>query len=371
MVIGSQLTRWWVRRRLDIARYWHSRGELGEALPHARAAMRLASRVGSVDLYCLTALAVAEIGKDGAAHAASRSLLEEAVRLLDEAPSTRDRDRLLARTLTCLGDGYRRVGHYREATIVLSRALHLVERNDPPDPTLLVAVLTATGIAAKERGAYDEAARCYADIAEVYVREGASAAAEATLRHNLAGLAYAREEYSQAESHARRAVALRRRARAAPIELAADVAVLAATLAAQGRDDEARHHLERALAVSRAARPPRCHEVAVQLHLLATIEQTNGHLDDAERRYRQALSIKEQLLGWDHPEIAVVCNNLGTLAHERRLRREAAEWYGRALRIAARPDLAAHPLGTAIRENLRRLELHHDEPTTAIMAKWS
>jgi Tfp pilus assembly protein PilF len=140
--------------------------------------------------------------------------------------------------------------------------------------------------------------------------------------------------------------------------------VLAATVAAQGRDDEARHHLRRALAITQAARPPRSYEVAVQLHLLATIEQTNGHLDNAERGYRLALSMKEQLLGCDHPEIAIVCNNLGTLAHERRLLREAAEWYGRALKIAERPDLTAHPLGPAIRQNLRRLELHHDESVT-------
>jgi tetratricopeptide (TPR) repeat protein len=351
-----RLSRWWVRRRLDIARYWHTRGDLDEAARHASQALRLAARIGPVDLHVLTALAVAEIGNDGGAYAASRGLLEEAVRLLEATPSTRDQSRLLARALTCLGDSHRRAGHYAEATTLLGRALRMVEHQDPPNPTQLVVVLNAIGITAKERGAYNEATRHYATVADVYDREGASAAASATLHHNLAGLAFARKEYSRAESHARRAVALRRRARAAPVELAADVAVLAATVAAQGRDDEARHHIGRALAVSRAARPPRRYEMAVQLHLLATIDQTSGHLDDAERHYRRALSIKERLLGREHPEIAVVCNNLGTLLQERHRNRDAAECYRRALNITERANLVGHPLDTDIRENLRRLE---------------
>jgi hypothetical protein len=34
--------------------------------------------------------------------------------------------------------------------------------------------------------------------------------------------------------------------------------------------------------------------------------------------YRTALSIKERLLGHTHPEIAILCHNLGTLLRDRR-----------------------------------------------------
>jgi tetratricopeptide (TPR) repeat protein len=312
------LSRWWAARLLTIAHYCHTRGDLDEASRHAGRALRITNRTGPVELYALASLTAAEIGTDGADYARSRTLLEQAVRLLETAPSTRGGSRLLARAFTGLGDNHRRAGHYPEATMFLGKALHLLEREDPPIAAQLARVLTALGIAAKERGAYAEAARCYATIADMYDRVGAPLTAKATLHHNLAGLAYALRQFPRAEAHARRAVSLRRRARAAPVALAADLAVLGAALAAQGRHDEARDHLGRALVLSRAARPPRWYDIAVQLHLLATIDHDSGELDRAERRYREALSIKERLLGQAHPEIAILGNNLGTLLHDRR-----------------------------------------------------
>jgi tetratricopeptide (TPR) repeat protein len=317
------LSRWWARRLLTIAHYCHARGDLDEALRYANRALRIATRTGPVRLYALATMTAAEIGTDGVAYAPSRALAEEAVRLLETAPS--GESRLLARALTCLGDNHRRAGHYPEATIFLGNALHLLEHEDPPNPVQLARVLTALGIAAKDQGAYAEAARRYATIADMYDRDGAPLTARATLHHNLAGLAYAQQQYPRAEAHARQAVALRRRARASRAALAADVAVLAASIAAQGRYDEARDHLGRALASSRAARPPRYYDIAVQLHLLATIDHETGQMDQAERRYREALSIKERLLGHTHPEIANLCDNLATLLHDRRRVAEAAE----------------------------------------------
>jgi tetratricopeptide (TPR) repeat protein len=351
-----RLSRWWLRRRLDIARYWQARGDLEEAARHAGRALRLAARVGPTRAYAMAALTVAEIGRDRVDYASSRARLEEVVARLEVEPSTRANDWLLVRALTCLGDICRRAGWYHEAAMALDRARHMLEREDPPDPSGLAAVLMVLGIAAKERGATDQAATHYAEVGELHERLGAPAAAKATLQHNLAGLAYARQRYALAESHARRAVALRSQTRKTTVDLAADVAVLAAAVAARGRHNEARDHLHRALEVCRAARPPRKYEIAVQLHLLATIDQASGQWDDAERHYRQALSIKEQLLGPDHPDIAVVCNNIGTLLHERRRPREAAIWYRRALTIAERAHRTGHPLAGEIRANLRRLE---------------
>jgi len=313
-----RVLRWWARRLLAIAHHCHVRGDLDEASHHASRALRIATRTGPVELRAAASLIAAEIGTDGAAFAASRALLEETVRLLETAPSTARETRLLARVFTCLGDNHRRAGHYPEATIFLDRALHLLEREDPPDRVQTVRALTALGIAAKEQGAYAEAARRYATIADLYERDGAPLTARATLHHNLAGLAYARQQYSWAEAHARQAVSLRRQAKASPAALAADLAVLAASLAAQDRNDEARDLLGRALGCSRAARPPRYDDIAVQLHLLATIDHESGRMDRAERGYREALSIKERILGPGHPEIAIISDNLGALLHDRR-----------------------------------------------------
>ena len=60
----------------------------------------------------------------------------------------------------------------------------------------------------------------------------------------------------------------------------------------------------------------RRYEVAVQLHNLADVSHAVGDLAKAEELYRQALALKEDLLGRDHPEVARVVNNLGTLLRE-------------------------------------------------------
>jgi tetratricopeptide (TPR) repeat protein len=103
------------------------------------------------------------------------------------------------------------------------------------------------------------------------------------------------------------------------------------------------------------ASPPRRYEVAVHLHNLAAIDQACGRLDQAERRYRRALAVKEQLLGAAHPEIGLLANNLGSLLYQRGRDTEAIACYLRALAVAQRTYLPDHPTLEAIRHNLSRL----------------
>lgn len=104
------------------------------------------------------------------------------------------------------------------------------------------------------------------------------------------------------------------------------------------------------------ARPPRRYEIAVQLHNLVAIEHGADRPAVAEDVYRQGLSLKELLVGPDHPEGGVVANNLGTLLAERGHTREAIDCYGRALAIAERACKPSHPVIGRIRANLARLD---------------
>src|SRR5262249_647540 len=102
----------------------------------------------------------------------------------------------------------------------------------------------------------------------------------------------------------------------------------------------------------RTSRPPRRYEVAVQLHNLAALEQECGQPERSERLYRQALGIKEELLGPDHPEVALIANSLGTLLYQERRLEEAAAQLRRAPAIAEDRYPAAHPVTTGIHRNL-------------------
>jgi tetratricopeptide (TPR) repeat protein len=344
--------------RLRLARYWQAAADLDRAGRHARHALRLARSCPRAPAGFLAGIAVtlAEIEGDRQDHAAGRAHLEYALGLLEPAAPAPGRDRLLIRTLLALGDDHRRAGRYPEAARALDRALRLAEARQPADPDQLAAVLTLQGITAKELGDHQRAAACYARVGRVHRDHGTTAAQAATLQHNLAGLDYARRRYPRAETHARQAVALRRRDQAATaVDIAADVAVLAAVLAAQQRYDQARDLFRQALAGCRAARPPRRYEIAVHLHNLADIEHATGHADRAEDLYRRALAGKEQLLGPDHPEVALVANNLGTLLQQQHRDREAADLFHRALAITERSYPPDHPTTATIRRHIREL----------------
>src|SRR5262245_16864759 len=277
--VADQARRKWlvgrVARALRLARYWQAVGDLDEAARESQRARRLACSHPAVPVTLVAdvELTIARIAQDRDDTGGCRAHLHRAVTVLETAREGADRDRLLGWALVGLGDQHRRAGQYPAAVEVLTRALRLVESTEPPDPLLHTAVLTSQGITAKEVGAFDTAAQCYARVSRTHRERGATRADAATLEHNLAGLWYSRGDHAEAEAHARRAVALRRQdPGATQVELAADLAVLASALAAQQRYDEARTLLREALAVCRAARPPRRYEIAVQLHNLADVE---------------------------------------------------------------------------------------------------
>jgi tetratricopeptide (TPR) repeat protein len=344
-----------LRLRLRLARYWQAHGDLDEAARHAGRALRLLD--GSpVERSGEVMLAVAEIECDRCEYASAQARLTTLVDQLDDQPAMSSTGRLLlTRALTGLGDAHRRSGRYAHAIQTLQRACELLDEADAAQPDLLAAALTTLAITHKEVGEFERAQQLYARVEQIRQDAGADNGQLADLHHNLAGLAYARQRYPLAERHARQAVALRRAAGADAVSLAADRAVLAAVLAALRQVDQARLHLDQALAACAAARPPRRYEVAVQLHQLAALDQACGHPQRSEQRYRQALAIKEDLLGPDHPEIAVVANNLGTLLHQQQRTTEAVDLFRRALTVAERRYPPGHPTTTGIVRNLDAL----------------
>jgi tetratricopeptide (TPR) repeat protein len=303
------------RRRERLARVWYLDGDLEEAVKHGRRALLLAEAAESAPSAATAhiALTLALIERDRAAFEAARGHLVVAVGLLEALPVSGHP--LLARALIVLADVHRRMGAYREVDDALLRARRLL--GDAPMGVLTVEALMVEGIAAKERGTFDEAERCYAEVRRALDLSGARVPAVAALHHNLAGLAYARERYVEAEAHARRALALRRSLkRVAPVDVAQDLAVLASALAGQHRHAEALALFDEATAICQEARPPREYEIAVHLHNVASIHHTLGRFDLAEDLYRRALGIKEALLGAEHPEVCLVAGNLGTLLRD-------------------------------------------------------
>jgi Flp pilus assembly protein TadD len=91
------------------------------------------------------------------------------------------------------------------------------------------------------------------------------------------------------------------------------------------------------------------YEVAIVLEGLAGVQRGRA----AERRYREALAIKQQLFGEAHPELAVTLNNLGVHYLDSGDPR-AAVLLERALALFSAQLGAHHPSTIACRQNLAR-----------------
>lgn len=104
---------------------------------------------------------------------------------------------------------------------------------------------------------------------------------------------------------------------------------------------------------------------ALTLNNLAAIYHTEGKYQMAEVNYKKSLAMKEQLLGEDHPEVAVNLHNLATMECARGRYKEAEPFYKRALEIREKTLGKDHPDVAAVLMNYARLLRHEDRGAEA------
>ena len=81
-----------------------------------------------------------------------------------------------------------------------------------------------------------------------------------------------------------------------------------------------------------------------------------GDFAEAEALFRRALAIKEKILGADHPDTGLACNNLGVLMQSQRRDAAARELFARALAIFRAALGDEHPKTIMARENLQQVK---------------
>jgi Flp pilus assembly protein TadD len=93
----------------------------------------------------------------------------------------------------------------------------------------------------------------------------------------------------------------------------------------------------------------------VQHHILGCNLQARGHLNSAEVRLKAALRVKIGTLGNNHPRVAAILNNLGTVYEDKGDRAEAARHYGTAAAIYSDTLGPDHPSTSVAKSNLNHL----------------
>ncbi|WP_147094558.1 tetratricopeptide repeat protein, partial [Nitrosococcus oceani] len=99
------------------------------------------------------------------------------------------------------------------------------------------------------------------------------------------------------------------------------------------------------------------------LNNLAALYEAQGRYAQAEELYHRSLAIREQLLGPDHPEVAIMLNNLAGLYRATGLGEKAESLYDRSLAVMEKIFGPRHPNTAIVRAN--RDAYKHTAPNKA------
>jgi len=278
---------------------------------------------------------------------------------LKDQPATR------ARLLTVLGGIYGNIGLHIQAQGLLEEALSLQERLSGRDDQALVPVLTRLGNAFAGQGDHKRGDELFRRATEIASREKLPAE-EGTALNLLASSLVAQGRLDEAEPVARRSVVAWTRAVGPDSPKTAGVMVtLALVEIDRGQYAAAEPILVSALATLERHLGPDHPDVASTVANLATVRKELGRLAEAEALTRRSLALTEKRLGPQNPQCALVRNDLAVVLFEQRRYAEAEEQYHRAVAIAEPALGAGHPLVSIFTSNLAETCLLQGRPAEA------
>jgi tetratricopeptide (TPR) repeat protein len=91
-----------------------------------------------------------------------------------------------------------------------------------------------------------------------------------------------------------------------------------------------------------------------------------GRFTEAVAHGKSAVSLTEEALGAEHPDLAVALNNLGLILNDTSLFDEASRCYERALVIRQKVLGSAHPATATLLNNLGWIFVHNGQPAKAL-----
>jgi tetratricopeptide (TPR) repeat protein len=212
-------------------------------------------------------------------------------------------------------------------------------------PRDLATILNNLGMACKYAGLYEEGEAAYLRALDLLGQMPVPPMLElATLHHNLGGLEHARGRHAIGEQWARRGLAIRE-AEAGfggeSVEVASDMAALAALLDAQSKFEESEPLHLRALAIFERELGPEHLETGIVLGNIGALRSAQGRSGEALELLKRSMAIKQQHLSAAHPSLGWAWNNLAVLERTCGNRAAAAEYFARALSLLE-PALGTH-----------------------------
>jgi serine/threonine-protein kinase len=257
-----------------------------------------------------------------------------------------DQQPLLQATLReLLGDMYRRLGMFEQATVLLEQALAAWRAEVGVDHPDLAASLAALGRLYKDLGRYQEAEELYQEALQVQrTLLGEDSLESARSLAHLAELYVAVGEPDKAEPMFRDSLqVLERRLGKHDPEVAQGLAGLSSLYWSQARYDEAEPLLLRALAIHENAANSDARELAIVLSDLGQLYARTGRHDQAEELLRRGHAVLEQAYGAAHPDTAMSLKAIGRLLADQDRLAEAEPLFRKALATLRQTYAGDHP----------------------------
>ncbi len=212
-----------------------------------------------------------------------------------------------AEMLTVIGDIYRRLGRYAAAETVLRRATSVHRQMEAPSPADVLQAQRLLGLTLMDRSQFEQADSLLRHVVAAHrSAAGADPAARAASIQALGHVQFMQGRYAEAETLAREALALRtRHLGPAHPDVVRSQQALASALADQGDIEDAEALYRQARVTLQAAeQAPRILLAEVTQDYASLLNDLGQHRE-AEALHREALHVRRDVLGPDHPEVAL------------------------------------------------------------------
>jgi len=300
-------------------------GKYSEAIPLIQQALAIwENELGMVHPHVARRVQyLAILYKEQGNYAQAELLIKRALAIREKVPGEEE---YLRRSLISLASLYRERGNYTQVEPLLERSLALSEKMFSKEDRYAAQALNDLALLYQKQGNYSQAESLYQRslaISEkltngnkfnLSIQAGDTDAIDkVNTLSNLATLYLAQGNYSQAEVLLKRTLTLHEdRAKPNSNDIAANLNSLGSLYSKQGQFSEAEPLLKRALALVETQEQENVNSATV-FNNLALLYQAQGKYNQAEPLLKRSLTIREKVLGQEHPDVASNFSNLSSL----------------------------------------------------------
>jgi tetratricopeptide (TPR) repeat protein len=234
---------------------------------------------------------------------------------LATAASLRNKRNSIAVAETILGSVLREEGKFEEAERMMRDSLAITESIYGVGHENTISPLGGLGALYLRQGRLPEAAGAFEQASKAAQKAyGANSLEAAEMLNSLGAVNYRMGRPTEAETILRQVLDIAKKGGSKSLDLAAGAANnLAQVLQQQGRNGEAVLAYHEAYDANVAMFGPENPASMVNLMNAAVVYRDTGDLKNAEGMFSTVLNYRERVLGAEHPETALVENNLGWL----------------------------------------------------------